>query len=1428
MLQNAGRFYVEKNMIFARFVRAIGLRLMLLSSSCRFLPALLLWLALPCTGFAQVAQYETIGIEQGLSQGMIFDILQTRDGFLWVATKDGLNRYDGYNFKVFSNDPFDPFSIAENTVTALFEDSRGWLWVGTEAKGLDLFEPRTGRFHHFSMNLQGNNADVGPGVNKILESPDGTIWALKRGAGLMRISIPDTWKNRVPDEPDLEHLTQTQSFQFAGTSGDETATLHNFCLLKNGQFLLTYLHGQFIFDPQNGDYQPVNEHLLPAYLNKAVQGDEAFGGDLWVGNQAELRRIRKGKATVFAYPKNLDFQWSSFCSGIKGHVWVAINKQLWDIEPGEDLDFSKPDFTFDANPTCELTDKNGNFWAGTVGYGLRKINLSKDLFHAGAAGVSIYGVWRDPLGRYYVKARKAITNIFQYDPETSKMGERTAFSDAPYQHIGLAFEPSGATWLLCTSPEMGPSGSLRRYDNAGHFVQDFTVKAPVYLSCPLLRTANGLLWVATGSCQLARFDPSDGQFDYFDFGQLFGSNANAVRALALVEDGNGAFWVGTQLGLVKCTPKGNSGSIEIDFQLIKADPNKREGLNNNSIACLLPDPYDPGGVLWIGTKGGGINRLDLRSGQCQHITINDGLPNNVVYGILSANHPSPGATELWCSTNRGIAKIVLHPSTPLRFEITSFTAATGLQDNEFNTQAFYKADNGELLFGGINGLNHFFPEKLRMDTVPPPVYIVGIEINHQKSKLPAPAEQLSKLELSHDQNNISIEFAALDFTDPSKNRYRYRLVGLDPDWVETSNLRFAHFSHLAPGKYTLRVQGNNGESAWSEAPPLVIVVNPPWHLSTFAYLCYLSLLIWAGWKVYQFQIRRVKEREQLAFEQRETERVKVLEQLKTNFFSNVTHEFRTPLTLILEPLRQLLNNPNDPERAEKIRLAEGNSRKLLGLVNQLLDMAKLESGSIALDLRRGDLGQTVHDVFESFLPLAEKRGIQLTLQRADWTVSQKLSNLEFDASKVELVLNNLISNALKFTPQGGKVNVELKIENLELRIENGELRKAPFSILNSPFYIKIKDSGIGIPPEALGKIFDRFYQVDSSNTRAGEGTGIGLALSKELAELMGGGIEVESEVGKGSVFTFWLPAPSGPPGSGEKDLLLASSLGQEKAPSRPSSSPNRAAQSGHLSSPSGGPGGAAPVALVVEDNADLRQFIKNSMLRNWQVVEAADGEEGLRKAIEWLPDIVVSDVMMPRKDGLTLCEELKSHELTAHIPIILLTAKAAIEAKLKGLRTGADDYLTKPFNTEELLARMDNLVEMRRRLRERSAQRPTALSAPQAEGAAEFLSEPDRAFLEKANRVMDEHLADEQFSVDDFAQKMLISRAQLYRKIKALTDQNTSDYIRRYRLDRAYQMLKSGTGRVGEVSLLVGFSNEKYFSTVFKEHFGVSPSQVGS
>ncbi|MEQ1747313.1 MAG: ATP-binding protein, partial [Saprospiraceae bacterium] len=1083
---------------------------MSLSSSFRFLPALLLWFALPCAAAAQSPQFESLTIEQGLSQGMIFDLLQTRDGFLWAATKDGLNRYDGYNFKVFSNNPFDSFSIAENTVTALFEDSRGWLWVGTESKGLDLYDPHSGLFHHFPLNLPPGYQSASFDVYAIREAADGSIYFLQRGSSLIRITIPAAWSTQLPAEPQLSHQVQVTHFPIqlpqSAEHGDEGGESLLAMDVGPGGSLLMYSNKKVY------RAEPGQELLRPVSEGETL-------GDRWLTFSLRLIRARNGRADWLDFPQGLNPRWLMVKRAASGMTWVGINQQLWLLSPGEDLDFSKPDWSVDADITTVATDRNGNIWVGTQGYGLRKINPRKQAFHSGAAGNSIWGLWHDTEGRYFCKIVNA---IFPYDPVSGKVGTERAFPEKSERLLDMWIQPDGPIWLLGRGEQENGMAELWYEDRQSGVSRAYPFRFSPYVYARLLRSRKGQVWVTGANCQLVRFDPQTARFDYFDYTALFGENASNVRALALAEDGNGVLWVGTQRGLVRCTQKEQL----LDFQLLKTDPKNPGGLNSNSIACLLPDPARPGDVLWVGTKGGGINRLDLQSGQVRHLTSSTkgGLPDNVVYGILPGNeNPATQPVSLWCSTNQGLARLMPRDKALLSFDITTFSAAKGLQGNEFNTQAFSKSANGELLFGGVNGLNHFFPEELRSDPTPPPVFVVGVEINHEivpKHLLYAPLEHLHELRLSYEQNNLSFEFAALDFTAPAQNRYRYRLEGLDADWVETGGQRFAHFTHLAPGRYTFRVQGSNGESAWQETEhSIVVTIRPPWWRSNLAYLCYLLLLAWAGWRAYQFQIRRVKEREQLAFEHRETERVKALEQMKTNFFSNVTHEFRTPLTLMLEPLRRALPKIKDPEAFENVRLAEANSRKLLGLVNQLLDMAKLESGGMTLDLRYGDLGQTVREVFERFLPLAEKRGIKLTLQRGDSATSEKISNLEFDPGKVELVLNNLISNALKFTPIGGSVAVNMNVGRASNPPDIGKQHApggaAQFIIHHSSFIIQVKDTGIGIPPEALSKVFNRFYQVDASNTRTGEGTGIGLALSKELAELMGGGITVESEVGKG-------------------------------------------------------------------------------------------------------------------------------------------------------------------------------------------------------------------------------------------------------------------------------------------------------------------------
>lgn len=1340
---------------------------------------------------AQTSPIEKISLEHGLSQGMIFDILQTRDGFLWVATKDGLNRYDGNNFKVYSNDPFNPHSMGENTAYSLFEDSRGLLWIGLENKGVDVFDPKTEQFHHFLLDIGGRRFSEITPTTIIFETPDGAIWLGQSRAGLIRIGVPESWKNGLPREAELQALVPPQHIPlpYEETTGGENVLIAKY--LKAGAVLTVTNRSQYLINWKTFGVQETTDHFWGQETGGvSVEEEEP---DIWFHRYVDATRkhqiwlIRQGRLIPVTTPDE-PFVWMRFTPGKAGHTWFSNSNKIWDLSPGEMIDFSKPDLMVDVPPSVMMMDRTGNFWIGTIGYGLRKLSPVVKKFHTGASGLTIHGLWYGA-GQYFAKQLFSINRL---DPVSGKLEEKSAFPSAPERQISLLFDPEGGfTWMVSKIPET-TTGVLLRYKNNqyGQAEKRYEFNATLTIFDPALRTHDGRIWIASDDCRLICFDPSNEQFSYFSYQQLNDGNKGSIQPIAMAEDGNHQIWVGTQLGLVRFNPNQQNAP----FSILKAEVANPDGLNNNSVACVLPDPADPSNTLWIGTKGGGINVMDISSGRCRHITTNEGLLNNVVYGILPGNK----SNEFWCSTNRGLAKIKVNPvarqDEPWISKITTFTATLGLQDNEFNTYAYCKTETGELVFGGVNGLNRFLPQELQLDTTPPPIYLVGLEINHQKadfkkpeSPLAGPLSYTSSLALNYNQNNLSFEFAALDYTDPSKNRYRYRLEGLEKEWVESGNLRFAHYSHLAPGRYVLHVQGNNGESGWAEVHPLVIIIYPPWYRSNAAYLVYLLALAWAAWRLYKFQIGRVKEREELAFEQREKERVQALERLKTNFFSNITHEFRTPLTLMIEPLRRALNKVKEPDVQENLRLAESNSRRLLALVNQLMDMAKLEGGQMTIEMRRGDLVGTVREIFERFLPHAEKKGIKLSLKPFD----KKWSDFSFDAGKVEMVLSNLLSNAIKFTPPGGKVDLLCTCAEREG--------------LGAVAEMSVRDTGIGIPSHAQGKVFDRFFQVDPEESgRTGEGTGIGLALSKELAELMGGGISLLSEPGVGSTFTFILPIKNEPaPAHTSEDLESG------KKPETPIALRQDA------------------MVLVVEDNPELRHFIKSSMGPEWKVVEAADGEEGIKKAIELLPDIVLTDVMMPHKDGFEVCNELKTQSLTAHIPIIMLTAKTGMEAKLRGLRRGADDYLTKPFSPEELLVRMENLVAQRRKLQQiYGRQLSTVNTADAVEAPAEFLSKPDRDFLQQCYQLLDEHLDDDTLGVEEMAQKLFISRMQLHRKLKAISNQTPIDFIRNYRLERAMVFLKKKEGNVSEVSRMVGFVNEKHFSTVFKEHFGKSPSEV--
>jgi signal transduction histidine kinase/DNA-binding response OmpR family regulator len=804
-------------------------------------------------------------------------------------------------------------------------------------------------------------------------------------------------------------------------------------------------------------------------------------------------------------------------------------------------------------------------------------------------------------------------------------------------------------------------------------------------------------------------------------------------------------------------------------------------LGSNFIFHIQPDPENER-YLWLGTRGGGLNRMDTETGEVRRITTRDGLPNNVVYSVL------PRGDDLWLSTNRGLSRYNLKKN-----EFINFSPEEGLQDYEFNYYAFEKTSDGYLVFGGVNGINVFRPEEITTNTVPPLVAITEVKVNNAT----LPQEELYRDEtaLHYLDNQIGFRFSALDFFAPRENQYRYKMEGVDPDWNTAAHGQEVSYANLSPGSYRFRVAGTNNSGLWSEDEAVFsFVIHPPWWNTTLAHISYMLLVFLIIYALFRLQVKRSKERHQIAFEQMTNQRLLELDRLKNRFFTNITHEIRTPLTLIIEPIRRLKAKLRNPELKNYVHTAEKNSLQLMSMVNQLLDLSKIESGKMQLKKENRNISQLVCDAVDAFLPLAEEKGIQLIAE-----VPRSPIFLYFDSDKFSQVVNNLLSNAVKYCPAGGKVWVVFQSE----ATEDG----SAYDIA-----LEVTDTGPGIPKEYREKVFERFFQIDNEE-HSSKGTGVGLSYTRQILHLMNGTIACDNPPGKGARFTVKLqlePALDIPVQvDGKNDRSILGAENREKV-----------ADAEAIAESNG-----KELILVVEDNPELRNYIRGELGGLYEVIPAVNGKDGLEKAQKYLPDLVISDLMMPEMDGMELCSQLKNHQLTSHIPVLLLTAKTSDQSRLTGYQTGADDYLTKPFNLEELMIRMRSLLDNRNRLIQKLSADPSLFRAGAKDPVAEKMSSPhDLEFLERFDAVIEDNLDNSEISTDEIARLMFLSRVQLHRKIKAVTGRKTSEYIRNYRLNRAVEMLRNSEGSVREVAIKVGFSNRNYFSQKFKELHDSPPS----
>ncbi|MFN8348767.1 MAG: two-component regulator propeller domain-containing protein [Spirosomataceae bacterium] len=1340
-----------------------------------------LFFLLPICVFAQTKQWQDITIADGLSQGMIFDLIQDRQGFLWIGTKDGLNRYDGYHFKVFTNDTYTPHSISGNTVTALFEDHHGRLWVGTEKGGLNLFDARTQRFYHCRITDDSGIHKGNYDIIFIREDPDGNIWISTYENKLFKITLPASLKKGFPPKTDFTESVEIKALPLPHVPNEQNF-FGNLCFSKEGPLLLASRLSLYSIDWKK---VKVIRRLqlgnpLTGTLNSLIQDSQ---NRLWMVDFQDIICVKNG-AVIHRIP----LSGKAFLRlNNTGHIIVAGVSSLWKFTPDKLLSLSAltsenawlTDAThslFTVTTKC-IEDNRGNIWFATRGYGLRKFNPRVLMFHHYLPGYSTNQLFEDQKGNIFVrdanayellnKAGNSITPLKATYPELADTRNNILFM---FQDKNLSY------WLLQKQSILHPT-ILVRLSADQQLIKKYPLPASYKEATygnQVLEDSSGVFWIGAGGGKMLKFDPVRETFDVLSYESLLPKGGGAIETFALYKDHAGVIWIGTQEGMIRMSHP----LTKPTFSHYTNSATDRESLSNNFVSGMLDDPYQPERYLWVSTKGGGLDRLDRQTGKFRHFTEADGLPNKVVYGLLADEN-----RHLWMSTNRGLAKLDLKT-----FQFQNFTKADGLQDDEFNTKAYGKTRSGELMFGGVNGINIFRASEIVGYSEAAPIRLFGLKVNNKTIEAGDASGLLSEdiaytktVEVAHDQNQITFEFGVMNLSNPQKNRFRYQLEGVEDNWVEAGTLPSANYSQLPSGSYTFRVMGTADGTSWSRPIELKLHVHPPFYRTWWSYLFYLAVVSYLGYRWYQSQLNRVRLQQQLLYKDKETERLAELDQIKTNFFTNISHEFRTPLTLILSPLEEL--QKETPARPV-FQLMYRNAQQLLSLINQLLDLSKLEAGQMKPEVQRTELVRFFRTLAGSFSSLAETRKIPFEL------IQNRSSFIGLlDKDKTEKIVSNLLSNAFKFTESGKKVTLSIH-----------------YADDNRHFVIKVRDEGIGVAQENAAKIFDRFYQIDTTQHRKYEGTGIGLALVKELAEVLKGRIQVSSQEGIGTVFEVELPIDP----DDQNDLPPEDT--PFFAPFMVSAIQEPVSDAAQL---------LENILLVVDDNADIRAYIRSIFEKDYHVIEAVHGKEGIEKAIAFIPDIVISDLMMPEMDGFEFCEQLKSNEKTSHIPIVMLTAKATLEDRIEGFELGADEYLTKPFSTAEIKARVKNLIKIRDRLRALFRQNP-----PDIPSSPIRVHSKDAVFIQKAKAIVDRHIAESQFDITQFAREMNMAPLQLRRKLKALTNQTAIEFVRHSRLQRARELLRQKAGTVSEVAFQVGFESLSYFTKVFQETFGHSPSDL--
>ena len=1354
--------------------------------------------------YGQDLSFDHLTVEDGLSESTILAIAQDAEGFMWFGTREGLNRYDARKTRVYQHDPEDPASLSDNFVYSLFSDSRQRLWVGTRT-GLNLYDAGTGKFKRF-IPEERNAASLSDNtVTCILEDRHQNLWiGTRKGLNLMVEKDSISFLRFTNDPANDNSLVNDD--------------VHSIFEDREGVIWIGTSNGFSRFQYNGGDHYVFSSFTLPRLKGKYEKNNsvntfsEDAAGRLIVGTERN-GLIFVDKATFEVSDggiKNPKLESKAIRSLLKdpaGNFWIGTIGGLFIARPDfsgiksyrnvNDVDASLSDNSIRAM----YYDRDGSYWIGTFHGGVNIYSpVAKQFHHLSPSARN---------QKLSFKVASAITTDHERNFWIGTEGNGLFFLD-PHSNVKEHFRhdegnPNSLCHdnIKCLLLEEGKGiwiGTIKGLDFYDfhqrkflHFKSDpgRANALPDDVIYDILRDGSGNLWVATYFGGLALIDVGRGvvQKKYtHDAADPHSLSSQAVTRLLI--DSKKDLWIGTASGLNKRNADGT-------FARILANPETPSSLTGAYILSIFEDQRNQ---IWVGTRGSGLDLLSTEGRLIRHLSQSAGLPGNSIYAIQEDANGF-----LWISTENGLSRMDLR-----NFTFKNYNRSDGLLCREFNFHSNHRDEAGNFYFGGYNGVAYFHPDSIHENKVVPRVAFTVFRLFNNEIKPDdrhGVWQRLTNhergLQFRYNENIFSVEFAVLNYINAGKNQFAYKLEGFEREWNYVRE-PVATYMNLAPGHYTLLVKGSNNDGLWNETPGRIPIkiLPPPWK-TWWAYTGYLLtflMLLYAWSRINKKQIRLEHD---LRLEHMEKVKQDELHQAKLNFFTNIAHEIRTPVTLMAAPIGHLLeNHSHHPKVKKELTLVKDNTDRLMRLLNQLLDFQKQETGNVVLKIRKGDIVGFLGEIVDSFREYADSRKVMLNFSAPPARIP-----LWFDSEELSKVFFNVLVNAMKFTPGGGEVNI--LVFRSELPEGGQELPVAQ----DQGVTIVIEDNGLGIAPEHLEKIFHRFYQAENTGIQD-SGFGIGLALTKGIIDLHHGRISVESRqaTAQHSGFTRFTIQLRG--GSDhfpqdqiqpEADVDIYEDISGDY-PVDHSANENRDTCE-------------KPLVLLVEDNEDLRTYMRDMLMESYDVVESRNGSEGLAVAVDRLPNLVVSDVMMPVMNGIELVRKLKTDERTNHIPVILLTARGTINHQVEGLETGADDYLTKPFNTSLLLAKIRNLLAIREKLKEKYS-RIVSLQPNHEE-----VQDPDDRFLQRLMLILEENIENSEFNVSGLVKEIGMSRPVLFRKTKMLTGLSVIDLIRNVRLKKAEMLLKQKKLSISEIAFTVGFSDPKYFSKSFRNQYGKPPSQ---